>query len=130
MIDYRSLTAIAVKHSYPLQDMGGILYQVAGAHIISHIDLVYQPTYHQLLQTEEKKKYPTFSCPFGLFAYCSSPMRFCNSPSAFRRLIDRAIGGLKDKFAYLDNIVVHLQAFEEHYQKLRALFQRLREAKL
>ena len=128
VIDYRSLHAIAVEDSYPLQDMGGILDQVSGAHIIWHINLVY--AYHQLPLTEERKKYTTFSCPFGLFAYCSSHMGFCNSPSAFSRLIYRVIGGLKDTFAYLDDVVVHSHTFEEHYQKMRTLFQSLKEAKL
>ena len=51
----------------------------------------------------------------------------CNAPATFQRLMEKCMGemNLRDCLIYLDDIVAFSSGFEEHLQKLEAVFKRL-----
>ena len=52
-----------------------------------------------------------------------------NAPATFQRLIERCMGefNLKECLIFLDDILVFSETFEEHLERLEAVFSRLRQ---
>ena len=68
----------------------------------------------------------------ALFKFVRIPFGLCNTPATFQRLMQRVLTGLEGKlcFVFIDDILVYSQTFEEHLERLQAVFTRLREAGL
>ena len=51
----------------------------------------------------------------------------CDAPATFQRLMERCMGemNLRDCLIYLNNIIIFSSNFEEHLEKLQAVFQQL-----
>jgi hypothetical protein len=58
------------------------------------------------------------------------PFGMKNSPATFQRLVNKLITGLDGCNAYIDDIIISSNSFEEHLQTIKDLFQRLSEAQL
>ena len=58
------------------------------------------------------------------------PFGLTNAPSTFQRLVNFIIQGLEGVHCYLDDIIVTGQTWEEHLDRLKSLFLRLKEAGL
>ena len=53
-----------------------------------------------------------------------------NSPATFQRLVNTAISGLDECDAYIDDVIIYNNTFEDHLQSIRNLFDRLSDANL
>ena len=58
------------------------------------------------------------------------PFGMKNSPATFQRLINKVIAGLHGCEAYIDDIIIYSDTWEQHLQIIRKFFERLTEAKL
>ncbi|MCG7878036.1 MAG: DDE-type integrase/transposase/recombinase [Candidatus Thiodiazotropha taylori] len=60
------------------------------------------------------------------------PFGLCNAPASFQRLMERCMGelNLRDCLIYLDDIIIFSSTFEEHVERLQAVFERLQEHNL
>ena len=60
------------------------------------------------------------------------PIGIKNAPATFQRLMDVVSKGIHgtEVCVYLDDIVIHSETLEEHAEKARRLFNRLRETHL
>jgi len=68
----------------------------------------------------------------GIFGFKVLPFGLCNAPSTFQRLIDMALAGLTWEvcFAYLDDLIIFSNTFEQQVERLRMVFDRLVDADL
>jgi hypothetical protein len=92
---------------------------------MSSLDL--KAGYWQVPVRAEDRDKTAFVTPLGLFRFTRMPFGLRNAPSTFQRLIDRFRAGLPtvNILAYLDDLVVISETFEEHLQHLTAVFGRL-----
>lgn len=58
------------------------------------------------------------------------PFGMKNWPATFQRLINKVIAGLHGCEAYIDDVIIYSNTWEEHLQIIRKFFERLTEAKL
>ena len=60
------------------------------------------------------------------------PFGLCNAPATFQKLMERCMGdlNLRDCLIYLDDIIIFSSTFEEHMERLQAVFERLQEHNL
>ena len=67
-----------------------------------------------------------------LYEFNRLPFGLCDAPATFSRLMDNVLSGLSWEVCvyYLDDIIVFSKVWDEHMQRLRMVFQRLKEANL
>ena len=126
--DYRKVNLVTVKDSYPLPRIDDILDAIGNAKYLTQIDML--RGYYQILLTDRAKLISAFITPFGLFQYERLPFGLSNAPATFQRVVNGVIQDLDGTYAYIDDIVLVSDTWEEHLDRLQALFARLKEAGL
>ena len=127
-IDFRRLNALTVKDSHPLPHICETLESLAEAAHYSTFDL--NSGFWQVPMDEESKQYTAFTLgSMGLYECESMPFRLCNALPTFQRLMQNCLGKLNLTYCliYLDDVIVFSEMPEEHLQRMRVVFNRLRE---
>ena len=129
-VDYRKLNSVTVKDSYPIPRIDESLDSLTGAKWFSTLDL--SSGYWQVELDQDAKEKSAFVVRGGLYQWTVMPFGLCNAPSTFERLMENIMTGLQWEvlLIYLDDIIVFGKTVEEEIQRLRLVFQRLREANL
>lgn len=130
-IDLRRLNAKTVRDAYALPRIEETLDALRGAKWFSTLDL--KSSYWQVEVAEEDKHKTAFTVgPLGFYECTRMPFGLTNAPATFQRLMETCMGDLylTHCLLYLDDIVVYSATYEEHMQRLEAVFRRLREAGL
>ena len=84
----------------------------------------------QVPMDEESKQYTAFTLgSMGLYECESMPFGLCNAPPTFQRLMQNCLGELNLTYCliYLDDVIVFSEMPEEHLQRMRVVFDHLRE---
>ena len=128
-MDYRALNRVADFDAYPMPRVDAILDKVSSAKYISTIDLTWG--YWQIPLEEDSRRKSAFVTEFGLYEFKTMPFGLHGAPATFQRLMDRVLRGAEEfSDAFLDDIAVFSDTWEEHIQHLREVFTRLRAAGL
>ena len=130
-IDFRRLNALTVKDSHHLPRICETLESLAGATHYSTFDL--NSGFWQVPMDEESKQYTAFTLgSMGLYECESMPFGLCNTPPTFQRLMQNCLGKLNLTYCliYLNDVIVFSEMPEEHLQRMRVVFNRLREHSL
>ncbi|KAJ8338705.1 hypothetical protein SKAU_G00354910 [Synaphobranchus kaupii] len=126
--DYRKVNAVTKPDSYPLPRMEDCIDMVGAASFVSKFDLM--RGYWQVPLTPRVAEISAFVTPGGLFSFQVMSFGLRNAPSTFQRLINKVILGLEGCAAYLDDVVIFSDSWEQHVVRMSALFRRLAEAGL
>jgi hypothetical protein len=127
-IDYRDLNSITEPDSYPMPLIEEIIERVAPAKFISTLDLA--KGYYQVPLARDVMKKTAFITPSGKFEFTKMPFGLRNAPSAFQRLMDMVLDGLDSSKAYIDDVVVFSDTWEQHLEDLKTTLERLKKAGL
>ena len=130
-VDFRQLNAATIKDAHPIPRIDDLLDVLHGARWFSTLDL--KSGYWQVPIQERDKKKTAFRTSSGqLFEFNQVPFGLCNAPATFALLMDRVLAGVhwETCLFYLDDIIVFAATWEEHLDRLRHVFERLRHAKL
>ena len=128
-VDYRRLNSVSRTDAYPMPRVDDLIDRIGGAKFITTLDL--SKGYWQVPVREQDRPKTAFTSPQGLFQFRVMPFGLQGAPATFQRMMDSLLRGLGDTTAaYLDDIVIHSETWEEHLQHIQAVLQRLREAKL
>ena len=130
-IDYRKLNQHTIKDAYPIPRVDDTLHLLAGAKYFSTLDL--KSGYWQVEMKKSEKAKTAFQVgSLGFYECNRMPFGLCNAPATFQRLMERCMGelNLRECLNYLDDIIIFSTTFEEHLQRLQAVFERLKEHNL
>ena len=130
-VDFRKLNSKTIKDAYAVPRVEDSLHVLAGAKYFSKLDL--RSGYWQVeIKEEDKKKTAFLVGSLGCFEFHRMPFGLCNAPATFQRLMERCMGDLNltDCLIYLDDIVIFSSPFEEHLDRLEAVFSRLKQHNL
>jgi hypothetical protein len=124
-VDYRSHNAFTIKNKYPLPRIDIMLDQLAGAQVLSKIDL--RSSYHQIKIHAEDIPKTAFTIRYGLFEYLVMSSGLMNVPAHFMYLMSSVFMPELDKFVmvFIDDILIYSRSMEEHEEHLRIVLQRL-----
>uniref|UniRef100_A0A8R7PQE7 Reverse transcriptase domain-containing protein n=1 Tax=Triticum urartu TaxID=4572 RepID=A0A8R7PQE7_TRIUA len=126
-VDYRMLNAITIKNKYPIPIVDELLDELAGAYWFTKLDML--SGYHQIRMAEGDDFKTAFRTHQGLYEFLVMPFGVAGGPSTFQGVVNFSFDGLlrKGVLLFMDDILVHSHTLEEHVQKLRAVFQILRQ---
>ena len=129
-IDYRQLNNVTRKDAYPLPRTDVCLDAMSGARWFTTFDL--RSGYHQVCLDPADSDKTAFICREGMFRFRTMPFGLCNAGATFQRLMDTVMSGLAFDvcLVYLDDIIVFSIDEEQHFERLRMVFDRLRAAGL
>ena len=130
-IDLRKLNARTVKDAYSLPRIEESLDCFNGACIFSSLDL--KSGYWQVELDDDSIPMTAFTVgPLGFYKYVRMPFGLMNAPATFQSLMKSCLGELHLNWCiiYLDDIIIHSRTPEEHIERLRGVFERLRTSGL
>ena len=129
-IDYRQLNNLTVKDSYPLPRIDTSFDALGDAKFFSTLDL--RQGYWQVENDPETADKTTFITRKSAFKFKVLPFGLSNAPAGFQRLMILVMRGLTWEacLVFFDDIVVMSTTFEQHLERLRAVFGRLQSANL
>ena len=128
-IDFRQINAKSIPDAYPLPRIHHILNRLRNAQYISCLDL--KNGYWQIPMEVNSRKYTAFTVPGrGLYQWKVMPFGLHSAPATFQRALDRVLGADLEPhaFAYLDDIIITAATLEQHFDVLREVLKRLRDA--
>ena len=130
VVDFRRLNDVTVGDAYPLPNISEILDLLGSSKFFSTLDLA--NGFHQIEVKPADRPKTAFSTPLGHYQFKRMPYGLKGAPACFQRLMNNVLCGLQGSkvFVYMDDIVVFGRSLEEHNEKLRQVFGRLREHNL
>ena len=127
-IDFRKLNSRTIKDAYTLPRIDDTIDTLLGAKFFSKLDL--HSGYWQV-EMKEEDKYKTASSVGNLGFYECNRMAIglTNAPATFQRLMECTMGemNLRECLIFLDDILIFSENFEDHLERLEAVFSRLKQ---
>ncbi|KAL5516359.1 hypothetical protein EMCRGX_G001657 [Ephydatia muelleri] len=129
-VDFRQLKAVTKKDAQPLPRIDETLDVLGSARWFSCLDLT--SGYWQVEVAPEDREKTAFVTPYGLFQFRVMPFGLTNAPATFQRLMERVLAGLHwtTCLIYLDDILIFSATVQQHFTRLREIFDRLKQAGL
>ena len=129
-VDFRQFNAVTKKDAQPLPRIDETLDVLGSARWFSCLDLT--SGYWQVEVAPEDCEKTAFVTPYGLFQFRVMPFGLTNAPATFQRLMERVLAGLHwtTCLIYLDDILIFSATVQQHFTRLREIFDRLKQAGL
>ena len=128
-VDYRKLNAVTLGDPNPLPYIEDLINDIGKAKYITTLYLT--KGYHQVPMESDSKLKTAFVTPYGKYQYVTMPFGLVSAPSTFQWLMDHILQGLHGfATAYLDDILIRSDTWEEHVKHLTVVFNLLQQAGL
>lgn len=129
-VDYRALNRKTDKQHYPIPRIEDQIDRLSGNIYFNALDLA--SGYYQIPISEESKSKTAFVTPDGQFEFNRMPFGLANAPAVFQKTINMVLGNARfdTALAYMDDILVPSKNFEQGIDRLRVVFEKLRQTGL
>lgn len=130
VVDFRKLNEKTIDDKYPLPNITDLLDKLGKCQYFTTLDLA--SGFHQIEMCEQDIEKTAFSTDHGHYEFLRMPFGLKNAPATFQRVMDNILRGLQNEkcAVYLDDIIVYSTSLQEHIERLKDVFQRLRESNL
>ncbi|KAL4136285.1 hypothetical protein QTP88_007833 [Uroleucon formosanum] len=130
VVDFRALNKVTINEYHPLPNITEILDQLGQCNLFSIIDLA--SGFYQIKLDEKSKELTAFSTNQGHWHFKKMAMGLKTSPCSFQRLMNNVMAGIVGIkcLVYLDDIIIYGKGLLDHNEKLRDVFERLRNHNL
>lgn len=109
--------------------MDDLIERVGQARFITTLDLC--KGYWQVPLSDAAKPLTAFRTPQGLFQFTRMPFGLHGAPATFQRLMNQVLAGMESfAAAYLDDIVIYSNSWQEHLSHLATVLGKVKEAGL
>ncbi len=127
--DFRHLNEVSEFDGYPMPWVYELLDRLGRARYISTLDLT--KGYWQVPLSKTAKSRTAFSTPSGHWLYRTLPFGLHGAPATFQHMMDILLRPHQSyAAAYLDDVVIHSEHWEDHLDRLRRVLVELRRAGL
>ncbi|CAK1595529.1 unnamed protein product [Parnassius mnemosyne] len=130
VIDYRRLNEITIDDKYPLPNIADLFDKLGKSTYFSTLDLA--SGYHQIELNEDDRQKTAFSTQNGHYECLRMPFGLKTAPATFQRAMNNVLRGLQEIYClvYLDDVIIFSASLQEHMEKLRTVFDRLRKTNM
>ncbi|CAF4859434.1 unnamed protein product, partial [Rotaria sp. Silwood1] len=127
-VDYRRLNQITTKDAFPLPRIDDIYDQLTKATYFTKFD--FKAGYFQVPLDKLDRPKTAFSTRDGHFQFKVLPQVFTNGQPTFQRIVNQILGPNRWKhvLAYIDDIIIYSQNFNEHLKHIEEVCLLLQEA--
>ena len=127
-IDYRKLNAVTKRPIYPMPDAQQLFNSLEGTKFYSSLDL--SSGYYQVPMDEKDAEKTAFSTRKGHFHFMKMPFGLTGAPATFQTLMHKIFNEENwiKCIIYLDDILVFGKTGEQHNERLRLIFEKIRKA--
>ncbi|CAF0845531.1 unnamed protein product [Adineta steineri] len=128
-IDYRRLNTVTIKDAFPLPRIDEIFDQLTDAKYYTKFD--FKSGYFQVPLSKEDRPKTAFSTRDNHYQFTVLPQGITNGPATFQRVINQILGPTRWKYAlaYIDDVIIYSNTFDEHVSHLNEICQILRNAR-
>ena len=126
--DYRKVKNVTKSDSFPIPRVDDCIDRIGNAKYVTKFDLL--KGFWQVPLTDRAKEISAFVTPDGLFQYKVTPFGMKNSPATFQRLINSVVAGLDGCEAYIDDVIIFSNTWEDHLRIIHSFIERLSKAML
>ena len=126
--DYRKVNSCTKTDTFPIPRIDDCIDKIGRSKFVYKFDLL--KGYWQIPVTEKAKEISAFVTTDGLLKYKIMPFDAKNSPDTFQRLVNKVISGLDGVAAYIDDVIIYCDTWEDHLRLIRTFFDRLSEFQL
>ena len=128
-VDYRRLNSVTAVDAYPMPRADELIDQLGKAKYITTLDLA--RGYWQVPMSDQDKGKTAFTTPKGLYQFNVMPFGLSGASATFQRMMDGLLRGLESfTSAYIDDIIIFSETWEDHIKHVREVLERLRKGKL
>ena len=130
-VDFRRLNQKTVQDAYQLPRITETLDLLQGMCCFSCLDL--KSGFWQIPMARDSQAYTAFTVGnLGFFEWLAMPFGLTNAPATFQRAMEECMGdlNLKSCLVYLDDLITYSKNNPDHLERLRKVFERLRECGL
>ena len=128
-VDYCRLNSASLTDACPMPRIDDMIDQLGKASFITMLDLT--RGYWQVPVANDDRHKTAFIIPFGLYHFKRMLFGLQGAPATFQHMMDRLIQGFEGfASAYLDDLVIFSDSWEDHLQHLRQVLQHLNKAGL
>ncbi|CAF1498515.1 unnamed protein product, partial [Didymodactylos carnosus] len=127
-IDFRKLNSITTKDAFPIPRIDDIFDHLAQAEYYTTID--FKSGYFQAGLDPRDRPKTAFSTRDQHLQFTVLPRGVTNGPPAFQRIVSQILGPTRWQYslAYLDDVIIYSQTFEQHLVHLNDILNRLNQA--
>ena len=124
-VDFRKLNNITVKDAFPIPRIDDMFDHLSEAQYYTTID--FKSGYFQVGLDPKDRPKTAFSTRDEHYQFTVLPQGVTNGPPAFQRIVSRTLGTTRWRFslAYLDDVIIYSQTFDEHLLHLEDILNRL-----
>lgn len=132
-VDFRTLNGNTIKDTYPLPNVDEMLDQFWGCNYFTQLDLA--SGYWGIPMHPDDIEKTAFAAPKGKYEFIVMPFGLVNAQATFQRSMDKLVLQLRDEGnedvdAYVDNIIIYSETFEQHAHTLDRVLKLADEANL
>lgn len=129
-LDARKLNTVITQEAYPIPQIASIMNNLSGSRFLSSVDL--EAAFWQIPLEEGSKQKTAFTIPQrGHYQFKVVPFGLSTASQALSRVMNYLFINLEPRvFAYLDDLVIATNSFEEHVELLKEVARRLDTAGL
>jgi hypothetical protein len=130
VVDFRALNEVTLNEFHPLPNITEILDQIGQCQLFNVIVLA--SGFYQIPLEQSSRELTAFSTNQGHWHFKHMAMGMRTSSATFQRLMNNVLAGIIGIkcLVYLDDIIVYGKNLRDHNNKLKDVFERLKEHNL
>jgi len=126
-VDYRNLNKLTILNKYPLPLMDEVRDRVAGAKVLTQLDL--KDRYHLSRMRKGDEHKTAFHTRYGQYEYKVMPFGLVNAHATFQTIMNKILREFLDHrvVVYLDDILIYSENMEDHIKLAQKVLDRLEQ---
>jgi hypothetical protein len=129
-INFRKVNKVTKKDHYPLPFIDQMLERLSKKTHFCFLDGY--SGFSQIAVKKQDQEKPTFTCPYGTYAYRRIPFGLCNAPTMFQICMSAIFHGFYEEIVevFTDDFSIYGTSFDNYLHNLDKVLQRCEETNL